>query len=74
MYMEDWIKRLDEFLTMTGNEILDNAGTISHQEALEKAHNEYSIYKASRINELSNVEKDFIKKLETTVKKNKNKK
>lgn len=36
MYMKDWIARLDDFLRMTGSEILDHAGTISHQQALKK--------------------------------------
>ena len=33
MYMKDWIARLDDFIRMTGNEVLDNAGTVSHQQA-----------------------------------------
>lgn len=41
MYMKDWINRLDDFLTMTGSEILNNSGSISHQAALDKAHQEY---------------------------------
>jgi hypothetical protein len=41
MYMNDWIARLDDFLQMTGNTILDHAGSISHEKAVEKAKNEY---------------------------------
>lgn len=37
MYMKDWIERLDDFLKMTGNDILQHAGTISHEKAMEKA-------------------------------------
>jgi len=37
MYMKDWIERLDDFLKMTGNDILQHAGTISHEQALKKA-------------------------------------
>ena len=61
MYMNDWTGRLDDFLTMTGNDILENAGKVSHQKALDKAHAEYSNYKEKIKDELSKVEKDFIK-------------
>lgn len=69
MYMKDWIKRLDDFLKMTGNDILTNAGSISHQKALDKAHNEYEKYREQTKNELSKAEKDFIKQIDTTAKK-----
>ena len=74
MYMKDWINRLDDFINMTGNEILTHSGTISHQKALEKAHLEYDKFKVQIKNELSNAEKDFIKQIDTTAKKLKNKK
>lgn len=35
MYMKDWIERLDDFLKMTGSGILDHAGTVSHQRAID---------------------------------------
>lgn len=69
MYMKDWINRLDDFLTMTGNDILTNAGSISHQKALDKAHKEYDKYKEQIKNELSKAEKDFIKQIDSTAKK-----
>ncbi len=69
MYMKDWINRLDDFINMTGSEILTNSGTISHQKAVEKAHLEYDKYKEQTKNELSNAEKDFIKQIDTTAKK-----
>lgn len=74
MYMKDWINRLDDFLTMTGSEILTNAGSISHQKALDKAHKEYEKYKEQTKNELSKAEKDFIKQIDSTARKLKNKK
>ena len=74
MYMKDWINRLDDFLTMTGSEILTNAGSISHQKALDKAHKEYEKYKEQTKNELSKAEKDFLKQIDTTARKLKNKK
>ena len=74
MYMKDWLKRVDEFLSMTGNDILTHAGKVSHEKALDKAHQNYEVYKEKMKNELSKVEKDFIKQLEETQKGLKNKK
>jgi hypothetical protein len=64
MYMNDWIIRLDDFLKMTGQEILSHSGTISHEKAIEKAKIEYEKYKIDNNNLLSKVENDFIKQLE----------
>lgn len=36
MYMRDWSVKMDEFLRLSGRELLDHAGCISHEEALEK--------------------------------------
>jgi hypothetical protein len=69
MYMKDWVERLDGFLTMTGKKILANAGGISHQLAIEKAHKEYDLYKDRIKNELTIVERDFIKQIENKTKK-----
>ena len=41
MYMKDWVERLHDFLKMTGKEILHHGGTISHQQAIDKAKTEY---------------------------------
>lgn len=69
MYMKDWVARLDDFLSMTGNDILTHSGKVSHQKALNKAHSEYEKFKERHKNELSSVENDFIKKIETIAKK-----
>jgi len=69
MYMKDWIERLDDFLKMTGNEILQHAGAVSHQQALKKANEEYEKFKQSNKNEISEAEKHFMKQIEQTVKK-----
>ena len=68
MYMSDWIKRLDEFLKMTGKDILEHAGKMSHDKAIEKAYDEYEKYKEKTKNELSRVEQDFIAYIDTTAK------
>jgi hypothetical protein len=67
MYMKDWIERLDDFVKMTGNNVLQNAGSISHLQAVEKASIEYEKYKAATKNDLSVVENDFIKQIETKI-------
>jgi len=68
MYMKDWIERLDEFLKMTGNEVLGHAGKISHKTAINKASKEYLAYKEQTKNELSKVEEDFIKQMDDATK------
>ncbi|MDP3682711.1 MAG: cell filamentation protein Fic, partial [Ignavibacteria bacterium] len=60
---------LDDFVKMTGNTILQNAGTISREQALKKANTEYEKFKELTKNELSEVEKHFVKQIENTVKK-----
>ena len=74
MYMKDWIGRLDDFLKMTGKEILTHAGKISHDKAMKKAKEEYASFKEKSKNELSKVEEDFIKQIESTAKMLKEKK
>ncbi|MFC6861512.1 virulence RhuM family protein [Zunongwangia atlantica] len=74
MYMKDWLQRADDFLQMTGNQILTHAGNVSHKQALKKAHSSYTAYKESVKNDLSKGEKDFIKHLDQTHKQLKKKK
>jgi hypothetical protein len=69
MYMKNWIERLDGFLKMTGKNILKHAGTIRHETAIEKAHSEYEKYNEHKKSELSNIEKDFLKQIDTRTKK-----
>ena len=64
MYMGDWVSRLDDFLRMAGNEVLDNAGSISHDQALTKASAEYEKHRELHKNDLSEVEKHFIDHVE----------
>jgi hypothetical protein len=41
MYMKDWISKLDEFLKLSGRDILVHAGSIAHEDAIQKARLEY---------------------------------
>jgi hypothetical protein len=68
MYMKDWHERLDGFLKMTGKNILENAGSISHDTAIQKAHDEYQKYKESQKNSLTRGEKDFLNYIDSATK------
>ena len=68
MYMSDWIEKLDEFIKISGNDILDHKGSISHQQAIDKAKEEYEKYKEQTKNDLSEVEKHFVKQIENAAK------
>ena len=45
MKMDDWIKATDDLLKYRKKEILNNSGKISHETAINKAHNEYEKYR-----------------------------
>ena len=44
MYMKDWLERLDLILRTNGRELLNHAGKISHEMALERSALEYGKY------------------------------
>ena len=64
MYMKDWLRTIDDYLKMTRREILITKGSVSHQQAIEKAHAEYEKFKIKQEESLSSVEKDFIKSID----------
>ena len=65
MYMKDWIQRLDVVISLNGRDLLNHAGKISHQAALEKSASVYEQYKEER-KELQKVES--LKELEQDIK------
>ena len=65
MTMQDWTEELDLFLKMTKKDILKNSGTISHEAALKKAHEEYEKYMKTH---LTTAEKDYLEMLKEEVK------
>ena len=70
MTMNDWAAYLDRILTMSGEQLLQGSGSVSHEEAMEHATMEYRKYKQRT---LSDVERDYlfsIKSIENSVKKN----
>lgn len=68
MTMKDWIAKLDDFIKMTGSELLENSGKISKLEAENKALAEYAKYKETIKDELSEVEKHFLESVKQTQK------
>jgi len=70
MYMRDYIRHLDRILVSTGEEVLKNAGSISHNQAMEKAVAEYRKYQAIT---LSPVEEAYIETIKNIEKEAKNK-
>jgi len=54
MYMADYIEQLDNILSASGEKLLSDAGSVSHQKAKDKAQEELQKY---RLKTLSHVEK-----------------
>lgn len=62
MTMKDWAAHLDNILTMSGEKLLQGVGTVTHQQAIDHATNEYKKYQQRT---LSQVEKDFLENIKT---------
>lgn len=71
MCMSDYIEQLDNILTTGGRKLLDNAGKISHDQAIEKATREYRKFELENpspveeayLESLTLLEKDLKKKV-----------
>jgi hypothetical protein len=70
MTMKDWAEHLDRILTMTGENLLQGSGAISHEKAVEKAASEYKKYQQKT---LSKAEKNYLESLKVLESKTKNK-
>lgn len=66
MTMQDWSDHLDRILTMSGEQLLEGNGSVSHRQAVDKATDEYKKYKAKT---LSDVEQDYLNSLQLLQKK-----
>lgn len=73
MYMKDWILKLDDFLKLSGKELLSHAGKISAELAKQKADTEYDKFKERTVYSLSPVEIHFLENFEKEQKKLKGK-
>lgn len=52
MTMQEWIDELDRVLSNNRRPLLEGSGSISHQQAQEKAVHEYTIYRQRAMNQL----------------------
>ena len=60
MTMRDWIAKLDDFLKLSGRNILTHAGKISHDAALLKAHEEFEKFQVAQLAQPTEAEKHFL--------------
>jgi len=63
MYMEDYIKQLDMVLSFGNRKLLNGAGAISHQQAIDKAKAEYRKYQEITLTPVEKAYLDSIKEL-----------
>ena len=69
MHMNDWIKKLDGFLTINDRDILDHAGKISHEMAKQLAEGEYDKFNKKRVSASDKQLSDFdkvVKRIESS--------
>lgn len=64
MYMKDWIRKLDDFLKLSGRELLTHTGKISAEVARGKASLEYDKFRRRTADRLSPVEIHFLENFE----------
>lgn len=70
MYMDDYVRQLDNILSANGEELLIGAGTVSHEEAMEKAIAEYRKYQVRTLSPVEQAYLESIKMIEKKAKKN----
>lgn len=64
MTMKDWIKQVERFLAFNEQQVLRNAGLISHEMALAKAHDEFEKFRVKQDQDyLSDFDKTFARYL-----------
>ena len=64
MTMADWAQHLDNVLTMNGEPLLIGSGSVSHQQAVEKATDEYKKYQQRTLSDVEKAYLDTIRLLE----------
>ena len=67
MSMQDWIRKLDDFLKLSEHEVLTHAGKVSAEAARRKAEAEYESYRRQVDLLPAQVERDMTKALEAAV-------
>lgn len=69
MYMSDYVKHLDSILSSTGEQLLTNSGSVSHEKAIKKAKDEYRKYQINIVTPVEQAYLETIKNMEKTAKK-----
>ena len=73
IYMRDWLPQVDDFAERYGKGILQSAGTVSRQAAIEKATEEYKKYRKRMSDLPTTVERDYLEAVKQAQKKLKGK-
>ena len=68
MHMSDYVEHLDNLLKSTGEKLLEDAGTVSHTQAMEKAKAEYKKYQVENLSPVEEAYLQTIKEVEKTAK------
>lgn len=68
MQMSDYVEHLDNLLKSTGEKLLEDAGTVSHAQAMEKAKEEYKKYQVENLSPVEEAYLQTIKEVEKTAK------
>lgn len=71
MHMSDYVEHLDKVLSSTGEKLLENAGSVSHKQAVDKALDEYRKYQVLTLSPVEKAYLEAIKSIEKKVKKKK---
>lgn len=71
MYMSDYVEQLDRILASTGKEVLNNAGSVSHKQAIEKAEGEYQKFIQKNLSPVEKAYLEAIKDIEKIARKTK---
>ena len=69
VYLEDYVQQLDNILSANGEELLEGAGTVSHEEAMDKALTEYRKFQVKTLSPVEQAYLESIKMIENKAKK-----
>ena len=71
MRMVDWVMELDKFAESYGKGVLKDAGSVSHEQAIDKAEREYKKYQVKTLSPVEEVYLEIIKEAEKKIGKDK---
>lgn len=69
MYMNDYVQQLDTILSSTGEALLTGSGSVSHQQAMDKAREEYRKFQVRQLSPVEQAYLETIRKLNAKTKK-----